>query len=674
MNKITATLLASAFCTGSAIAQGGDDCSVPTPLNAAGSVSFDTVAATTSGFDGNGPCESGASTVNQDLFWVFTAPATGDYQFDTDGSTFDTKLSVHFGGGCTATCAAYDDDGGVGLQSLLQINGVASGDVFLVQVGGFGANSGTGVLNITQFVDPCTASTDDTFEDNDSCLAPSVVTAGTYPGLFVATGDQDYYRITVQPDEILTAAVSNTAGASTDVTIYDASCNPLIATSFNQGVYSTLGAAGATDLIVGVIADSASGSNCTPYDLDLSVAPDPCGASIDDAFEDNDTCPTAVVMAPGSYVGLFADLTDSDFYSVTLQPDELMDFNCSNDLNADVDLNLFDSSCNLIQSFNSDALSVDNLGGSGPVTYIVEVFIDPTDPDTCTNYDLDIIVMLDPCSTLVADAFEENDDCATALLLGDGTYTGLTIFESDNDYFAVGVDPGATITADIFFSDVVADVDLYLWDPAVECDTNVAGTGGAYLVRGFSVDDDEQVVYTNMTGGPQNLVLEVDMFTAGGCNSYDMMIFGSNGMGGGVGTNYCMANANSTGATSVIGATGSRVAANNDVTLTATGLPPLSFGFFLASRVQGFILNPGGSSGNLCLGGAIGRYVGPGQIMNSGVAGEIVLTLDLTAVPQPLGFEAVVAGDQWNFQLWHRDTTAVGATSNFTNGIEINFL
>ena len=77
--------------------------------------------------------------------------------------------------------------------------------------------------------------------------------------------------------------------------------------------------------------------------------------------------------------------------------------------------------------------------------------------------------------------------------------------------------------------------------------------------------------------------------------------------------------------------------------------------------------------GNLCLAGPIGRYVGPGQIQNSGPMGQISLALDLTAVPTPGGPVAPLAGQSWNFQLWHRDGGPMGATSNFTDGVTVDF-
>ncbi|QDV04893.1 hypothetical protein Poly30_03870 [Planctomycetes bacterium Poly30] len=143
---------------------------------------------------------------------------------------------------------------------------------------------------------------------------------------------------------------------------------------------------------------------------------------------------------------------------------------------------------------------------------------------------------------------------------------------------------------------------------------------------------------------------------------------------GSPGTNYCMANVNSTGSSAVISAMGSTSAANNNMMVMASSLPATSFGFFIVSQTQGFVMNPGGSSGNLCLSGAIGRYVGPGQIQNSGTSGTIGLTLDLTNTPQPNGAVSILPGQTWNYQAWFRDTSATGPTSNFTDGLQIDYL
>ncbi|MEM8709717.1 MAG: hypothetical protein AAGG01_02095 [Planctomycetota bacterium] len=140
-----------------------------------------------------------------------------------------------------------------------------------------------------------------------------------------------------------------------------------------------------------------------------------------------------------------------------------------------------------------------------------------------------------------------------------------------------------------------------------------------------------------------------------------------------IGMPYCTAAPNSTGVPAVISATGSDDVADNDVLLMAESLPANAFGFFITSQTQGFVMMPGGSSGNLCLGGEVGRYVGSGQIQNSGPGGAFSLQIDLTMVPQPMGPVAAVAGDTWNFQTWYRDSSPAGPTSNFTNGLQIDF-
>jgi len=213
-----------------------------------------------------------------------------------------------------------------------------------------------------------------------------------------------------------------------------------------------------------------------------------------------------------------------------------------------------------------------------------------------------------------------------------------------------------------------------------------AGTHGICVVAdNFTTGSQFNHQYTNGTGTNQNFssadgVVTLDL-GAGQNTPFSSGVFSPrvwNGQlchGGPVapGTNYCTANVNSTGVTGSMAASGSNIVANNDLVLEANDLPLSSFGFFLTSTVQGFVANPGGSQGNLCLGGAIGRYVGPGQIQNSGTTGSISLAIDNTQVPQPTGFVTIAAGETWSFQAWHRDAVGGSATSNFTDGYEITF-
>ncbi|QDV07540.1 hypothetical protein Poly30_30660 [Planctomycetes bacterium Poly30] len=138
-------------------------------------------------------------------------------------------------------------------------------------------------------------------------------------------------------------------------------------------------------------------------------------------------------------------------------------------------------------------------------------------------------------------------------------------------------------------------------------------------------------------------------------------------------TNYCTAAPNSTGATGVMSASGSFVAADNSLTLTASDLPTNAFGFFITSMTQGFVANPAGSAGNLCVAGAIGRFVFPGQTQSSGAGGSFSLTPDLGQIPTGTVIVPALPGQTWNFQAWHRDAVGGMTTSNFTDGLSLTF-
>ena len=138
-----------------------------------------------------------------------------------------------------------------------------------------------------------------------------------------------------------------------------------------------------------------------------------------------------------------------------------------------------------------------------------------------------------------------------------------------------------------------------------------------------------------------------------------------------LGERYCSpAVPNSTGQPAEISAFGSIVAGGNPLRLVATDLPPNQFGYFLTSQTQGFVANPGGSKGNLCLGGQIARF--SAQIQNSRAAGSFEIDVDTTALPTAPP-TAIQPGETWSFQAWYRDVDPT-PTSNFTDGVGLTFL
>lgn len=139
-----------------------------------------------------------------------------------------------------------------------------------------------------------------------------------------------------------------------------------------------------------------------------------------------------------------------------------------------------------------------------------------------------------------------------------------------------------------------------------------------------------------------------------------------------IGTSYCgPAVPNSSGQPARIRAIGSDVVALASLSLKAIDLPHDQFGYFLGSMTEGFVAQPGGSSGNLCLGGEIGRFVS--QVGNSGPCGCMDITVDPFAFEVPVSPPApILPGETWRFQCWFRDVE-VAPTSNFTDGVWIEW-
>ncbi len=133
-----------------------------------------------------------------------------------------------------------------------------------------------------------------------------------------------------------------------------------------------------------------------------------------------------------------------------------------------------------------------------------------------------------------------------------------------------------------------------------------------------------------------------------------------------IGTNYCgPAVPNASGKPAEIAAHGSEQVSYGDLLLIATDMPFLRFGWFLASTTQGFVQNPPGSAGNLCLGGSIVRRLG--GVKQTNKHGSFIEQVDLIE----LGAQA---GETWNFQAWFNDgPIPPPLTGNFTDGVSVVF-
>jgi hypothetical protein len=138
------------------------------------------------------------------------------------------------------------------------------------------------------------------------------------------------------------------------------------------------------------------------------------------------------------------------------------------------------------------------------------------------------------------------------------------------------------------------------------------------------------------------------------------------------GGQYCPGEVNSSGAAAFIAGFGDQTLFSPQE-LRAHSMPTDVFGYFLVGTTNGFLPHPGGSMGNLCVGGTIGRYNAPSEIRYTGATGSFELAIDPLVLPLATGNTAAVSGQQYYFQAWYRDTVGGNPASNFSGALGITF-
>jgi len=145
---------------------------------------------------------------------------------------------------------------------------------------------------------------------------------------------------------------------------------------------------------------------------------------------------------------------------------------------------------------------------------------------------------------------------------------------------------------------------------------------------------------------------------------YDNIILDEDNGGVGPGTNYCISTVNSTGAASVISATGSASIASDNLVLTAINLPGQP-GIFIAGPGQDQIPF---FNGFLCVSPSGLQRFSNVSVPSSGTVVEAVSIA--SAAPGGLN---VSAGQPYYFQRWNRDPAGGGASANFSDGLEVTY-
>ena len=128
-------------------------------------------------------------------------------------------------------------------------------------------------------------------------------------------------------------------------------------------------------------------------------------------------------------------------------------------------------------------------------------------------------------------------------------------------------------------------------------------------------------------------------------------------------SNYCTGNTNSTGQSASISVLGSQRISDNNLTLSAFGVPAGQFGIFFFSEQQANA-PLAGSSGILCVGSPLFRLP---VVQADPFFGTVSYAMDFT--DNGSNASTISAGSTQNFQLWYRDL----GTSNTSDGVTVEF-
>lgn len=522
----------------------------------------------------------------------------------------------------------------------------------------------------------------DAFEPNDDCAQASPLSAGAHTGLTSPADGRDWFRIDVPAGQRLELRLSASSMVEhfglIALHLDDGGGNPC--SPDTQVVSNCFGGTQSGAIVAWSGSDSAttrfylsvliSVADCTDYELDVRLVPEPCLALPADSLEPNDSCVAAPLLGAGTYSSLSASIADPDYYRVSVQPGELVSVLVSGiALGERANLWAWDASgaCgSLANLFTGAAL----FGGSTAGVHLANLGAAPHDfvfsvqpaPDSstlsgfCVDYQFELVSEFNPCGLSVPDAFEPNDFCTSAPPLA-SSQTGLSISLGDNDWYLLDVPARSSVRVLSSSTTTGSSRSMMLHSG---CNSWVSEfLASSWNVYSDTSDPRQYLMWSNSSaqGAAARLIVFAPLGNAPGafCDTYDLDLAVT------LGVPFCIARRNSTGEGARLNASGSTHPGVGLLTLTASPLPANKAGLLIMSRSAGIVAPLG--HGYLCLSGPIARY----PVTTTG-AGALIQTLDWTGPSSQIAL-----GEAWNFQVWHRDPAAPGGGANLSEGLRVEF-
>ncbi|MBN2496810.1 MAG: PPC domain-containing protein [Deltaproteobacteria bacterium] len=295
---------------------------------------------------------------DEDWWWIELAERN-DLVASTSGAAGDTRLWLY---DAALAQLAFDDDGGTGSFSRVQVDGLAAGLYYLradgngqeiesylvslqitaapVEICDNGSDDDGDTLADCEDPDcdafPACQCEDDALEDNDEQAQATVADQNaSLTGLVSAWPDHDWFEIFVFPGGLLSIdALFADAEGDIDLYLRDESgvlLDSSTSISDDERVSWTADRTGPVFLDV----DPYTQDMCNGYELHLAM---------DDALEDNDAPDAAVPVSSGqSWQGLIVFVGDEDYYAIEVCAGAVLSFDATfSHALGDIDLELQD--------------------------------------------------------------------------------------------------------------------------------------------------------------------------------------------------------------------------------------------------------------------------------------------------------------------------------------------
>ncbi|MEX5728137.1 Ca2+-binding RTX toxin-like protein [Rhodovulum iodosum] len=441
----------------------------------------------TSGAVSVGGAATGEIEEADDTDWfAVTLASGGSYVFDLEGTPTgagtlpDPYIEGVYDSAGSFIAGAYDDDGGLGLNSRLEFV-ASSGGTYYIAAGAFGLNTGTYTLSVTGVG----GGTDD-YADSTSTDG-TVAVGGSSTGVIEEDGDRDWFAVTLQAGrsyQFDLEGAQTSAGTLSDPYIrglYDSAGDRISNTTDDDGgdgLNSQMSySAAATGTYY--ISAGAYGLNTGSYKVSVTDT----GAA-DDYSQDTST--TGAVPVNGAATGVIESAGDRDWFEVSLTSGStyLIDLEGvqtgGGTLSDPYFRGIYDASGVLIGG------TADDDGGAGLNSQLLYTAASGgthyLSAGAYAGYSGSYKISIEEIATAApTDDYAQTTATTGAVAVG-GSSSGAIEETGDQDWFAVSMEAGQTYRIDVEGSETAAGT---LADPYLRGIHNSSGS----LIAGSTNDD-----------------------------------------------------------------------------------------------------------------------------------------------------------------------------------------